>query len=237
MFRSLMSENLKGKSRNYLPICFFLFIACCILLNSPFVIAASWDPEAVLKTYLKNNYPWAEIELKDLTFNAELPAEEPEKIVIEKGPPAKTVFRLEFRNGKKLTVSAYVKASDWVVKSRRSFRKDHCFKEDDLFLTRMDVTKIPQGATKDIKLVVGKSLRHSIISNTPVLDTMINETPQIKKGWRVTLLAESPGFSITTTGEIRENGFIGKYVKVMNLSSKKILKGLLIDENTVKVDF
>jgi flagella basal body P-ring formation protein FlgA len=53
----------------------------------------------------------------------------------------------------------------------------------------------------------------------------------------VTLLAVSASFSITTYGELKSDSAVGGHVKVLNLQSKKIVSGLLIDENTVKVDF
>jgi flagella basal body P-ring formation protein FlgA len=53
----------------------------------------------------------------------------------------------------------------------------------------------------------------------------------------VTLVAESGGVRISTMGETRENAYIEDAVKVTNLSSKKTVTGILIDENTVRVAF
>jgi flagella basal body P-ring formation protein FlgA len=46
---------------------------------------------------------------------------------------------------------------------------------------------------------------------------------------------ESGNFKITAPGEIKANSSVGRAVKAVNLASKKIVTGLLIDENTVKV--
>jgi hypothetical protein len=36
---------------------------------------------------------------------------------------------------------------------------------------------------------------------------------------------------------MREGNYVGSYVKTVNLASKKILRGLLLDENTVRIEF
>lgn len=51
------------------------------------------------------------------------------------------------------------------------------------------------------------------------------------------IIAESPSFVITTTGELRENGYVGSPARALNLASRKTVKGILIDENRLKVEF
>jgi len=38
-------------------------------------------------------------------------------------------------------------------------------------------------------------------------------------------------------GEIDHDAAVGEHVKVLNLSSKKLVTGLLVDENAVRVEF
>ena len=216
--------------------------ALCSLLFAlflmPSAMAASQNIEDTLKIYLKNNFPWAKIEIRDLICGTEIPEGPPEKIFVEKGPPSRTVFWLEFKNGKKITVTANVKAFDWIVLSRRALRKGYCLQRDDVYVTLMDVTRIPGNAINDTAKVTGRVLTRSIIANMPIVDNMIMmETIMVKRGQPVVILAESPVFNITTKGEIKENSYVGGFVKVINLTSKRLITGLLIDENTVKVEF
>jgi len=71
----------------------------------------------------------------------------------------------------------------------------------------------------------------------PIVDSMVSDKTLVKRGQRVVLVVESPDFNITAVGEIKENAYVGSYVKAMNLTSKKVITGLLIDENTVEVEF
>jgi len=71
----------------------------------------------------------------------------------------------------------------------------------------------------------------------PLIDVMVKDRTLVKKGQTVFLIVESPKFTIRTTGEIRANAYVGSQAKVINPASKKIISGVLIDENTVKVEF
>lgn len=202
-------------------------------------VTAIWagNIEETIKSYLKEHYPWAEIEIKDLSFDGNIPQGEIRRIYIDKRPPGRSLFTIQYANGEKLLVTANIKAFDWVVMSRRSQGRGYVLSEDDLYRALMDITKIPRGAIKEIDEATGKALRRSIISNLPLTREMLAEGTVVKKGSKVMIIAESPSFVITTTGELRENGYVGSPARALNLASRKTVKGILIDENTLKVEF
>lgn len=195
------------------------------------------DMEDILKSYLKDNYPWSDVRIGELKFSPVMPGGTPDKISVEKGPPGKTVFLLEFKDGSRITASGNVKAYEQVIMSRRPLKKGDAIESDDIYVTLLDVTRIPKGAIKGNEDITGKQLSHSIVANMPMVNGMINEGQSVKKGRRVLIFVQSPGFSIKTVGELKERGSVGSYVKAVNLSSKKIVTGLLTDENTVRVEF
>jgi len=57
----------------------------------------------------------------------------------------------------------------------------------------------------------------------------------VKRGQMVELIIGNEGFSISASGKTKEKGYVGKPVRAVNLSSKKVVTGVLIDESTVKV--
>ncbi len=209
----------------------------CVLLFSSPAMTVSEGPADILKTYLMDNYPWAEIEITDMRAGRDIPEEAPEKIKVVKGPLGNAVFSLEYRNNKKITVQASVKAFDWVVKSKRPFRKEHFLQKDDIYLSMMDITRMPKNAVGDPEAVIGKLLARSVIANMPIVEGMIEKSQKIKRGQKVILLVESRGLSISALGKTKERGYVGRPVKAINMSSKKEVIGVLIDENTVKVRY
>jgi len=138
----------KSKRMSLFNPLLFLVAVHCLLFNMT-AIAYSIDVEEVLRTYLKDNYPWAEIEIKDIVSDNDAPEEVPERITIEKGPPGKTIFWLHYKDGRRITVTAQVKAFDYVVKSRRALMKGHKLQENDVYVTIMDINRIPKGCYKE----------------------------------------------------------------------------------------
>jgi flagella basal body P-ring formation protein FlgA len=199
-------------------------------------MATSWNPEDVLRSYLINNYPWEEIEISDVQVKGEIGNEAPEKIIVEKGPVGRAVFSFVFRNNKKITVRAKVRAFAWVVKSKRPFKKNYVIRDEDIYFAKMDIRKMPNGSVKDPKEISGKSLKRSIIANIPIVEGMVEMYQFVKRGKRVVLLINHGGLNITAAGKTREKGYVGKPVRAINLSSKKEIIGVLIDEKTVKVE-
>lgn len=222
----------KRGSGSFSVICFVFFLFYYLT-----AVYGTENIEETLKSYLKENYPWAEIEIKDLSFNDQIPQGEVSQIYIDKRPPGRSLFTIQYKNGEKLLVTANIKAFDWVVMSRRPQGKGYVLNEDDLYKTLMDVAKIPRAAIREVDEALGKTLRRSVMANSPLTKEMLAEGVAVKKGSKVMIIAESPSFVITTTGELRENGYVGSHVKAFNLSSKKTIKGILIDENTLKVEF
>lgn len=212
-------------------------LGLCLALFPLFTRADSFDLEGTLMTYIKSKYPWVEVEIEDIRIDGDLPDGAPEWIAVEKSPPGKTVFGLQFKDGKEVTVTANLRAFDQVVMSRRALNKGHSLREDDLYVTMMDVTRIPKGAIGDHRRVIGRPLTRSVIANTPIVDYMVEDKTRLKKGRKVVLLTKSPRLTVTVVGELKEDGYVGDYVKAINLSSKKTITGMLIDENTVRVEY
>jgi len=207
-----------------------------LMLPSP-AGAASRDLEVILKKHLKEHYPWADVEVSGLKLSNEAPDDTPTAITVEKTPPGRTVFHLEYRGNRGITATAAVKAFDRIIMSRGAFRKGYTLARDDVYSTLMDITRVPKGAVRNEELVIGKPLMCSIIANAPLTDTMVSDGPMVKRGRKIMLLAAGSGITIKAPGEIKQDAVVGDYVRAMNLLSKQIITGLLVDVNTVRVEF
>ncbi len=213
-----------------------LLLTAYCLLPSPQAIAGAWNPESALSVYLRSNYPWEDIEVNNVRVTGKLPGKAPWKIDIRKGPIGKAVFSFIYRQNKMVIVKADVKAFDGVVKSRRPFRKGHVITGSDIYVAKMDIRKMPNSSIRNAETVLGKSLRRSIAANIPIVEDMIEKARVVKRGKRVVLLIRHRGLNITAAGKTREKGYVGMPVKAINLSSKKEITGVLVDENTVRLE-
>ena len=218
--------------------CIAAFV-CCLssVLWAPPSYSSSWDPADVLKSYIMEHYPWSRVEISDVRLNHEAPPDSPVGITIDKNPPGKTTFSLAFQKSGSVSGSATVKAYDRVVMSRGPFNKGYTLKQDDVYTTQMETGRIPKGAIRDEDLLINRQLARSLVPNMPITDAMVSLAPVVKRGRKIMLLAGADGFAIKTIGELKHDATIGDYVKAINLASKKVVSGVLVDENTVRVEF
>jgi flagella basal body P-ring formation protein FlgA len=61
--------------------------------------------------------------------------------------------------------------------------------------------------------------------------------PAIEKGAVIKLVAQKNRLSIITLGISKEDGYPGKHVTVQNLTSGKLVRGLVTADGTVEVVF
>jgi flagella basal body P-ring formation protein FlgA len=232
-------DSIKVINRADIKYCRKLGVVCftsmlLVLLGFISLSAAALSVDDIIKAYLLDNYPWENIEIGNIRIMGELGDKEPERIVLEKGPIGKAVFSF-YTSDKRVIVKANVKAYDWIVKSKRPFSKGHVLGEDDLYVEKIEIDKMPRSAVKNPDKLIGKSLKRSIAANLPVVENMVEKYQVVKRGQMVVLIIGNEGFNISVSGKTKEKGYVGKPVRAINLSSKKIVTGVLIDENTVKV--
>ena len=211
-----------------------LFTVCCLLSTA--VMAVSWDPEEVLRQYLADNYPWARIEISGVKILGAIPDKAPNLIIVEKGPIGNGVFAFVFDDNRKVVIKADVRAFDNVVKSKRPFKKGYVLGNEDIYLSEMDINKMPKSSVQDPEEIIGKPLRISVMANITLTENVVEKSQVVDKGKQVVLLFNARGFNISAAGETREKGYVGTAVKAINVSSKKEVRGVLIDERTVKVE-
>ncbi len=233
--KNIMRNPEKPAKRRIFLFSLLSFLFSLFSFSAP--VQASWNPEAVLRSYLGSQFPWAAVDISDLEVSAALPDDAPRSIVVEKSPPGRSVFRFEFRNGGSLRATAYVKTFDRVIMTRSACPRGYELKRDDVYETLMESSRLPRGAIRSLDRVVGKPLLRSVTANTPLTAIMVSETALIKRGRKVMIAIEKPGFVIRAAGQLSQDAAVGDMVKALNVQSKKIVTGMLVDENTVRVEF
>ena len=216
-------------------------LSCYAVISSfiftPSVMAAaSWVHEEALLSFLSDNYSWEDIEISGIMISGKSYNEKPENIIVERGPIGKAVFSFIYANGSKTIVRANIRAFENIVLSKRPYRKGHVISLDDIYLSKIDIRKMPKSSVRNPDKIIGKSLKRSISANIPLVENMIEMSKVVKRGKNVVLMIHHNGLNITARGMTKEKGQVGMPVKAINISSKKIVTGILIDENTVKVE-
>lgn len=208
----------------------FIFIVIVALSS----IAHAIEIKEFIGSFIRTNYPWSDIEITGVKVYGKLPDQVPDEIAVERGPLGKAVFALRYGE-KVIRVRANVSAYENVIKSKRPFRKNHIIQEGDIYLERIDVRRMPGGAIEDPLVVLGKPLKRSITANVIITEDMIQNSRIVKRGRPVTLIVRYKGMTVTAQGKLKEKAYVGSVVKAINLSSRREVTGVLIDENTIEV--
>lgn len=210
-----------------------------ILMSAPAqaLVPGTDNIEAAIASFVKERYNWPEVEVA-IRQGAPLPDEQIVEVEMLSGTlPGNATFSFRLGSERRIRVTAFVMAYERVVLPKRSLPKGHVLRARDLYHAMMDAARIPAGALSDPQEAIGKTLSRPMLPGMPITHDAVAPVRIVKNGTRVSLLFESPLFAIRTTGVLKQSVVVGRQVKVMNISSKKIVTGLLLDEETVKVGF
>ena len=108
---------------------------------------------------------------------------------------------------------------------------------DDLVIKRMETTKLAGLTFDNAEELAGKRAIRSIQPNIPITAEMIDNPPLIKKGDFIKVSVQSGNLHIVTKGVAKEDGYVGKVIRIKNTDSNKELYGKVEDSTTVKIIF
>jgi flagella basal body P-ring formation protein FlgA len=138
---------------------------------------------------------------------------------------------------KRITVPAYIEVQQSVVLAAKPLGRNQPIANSDIKIKKMNLTRVPANAVLSADQVIGQRANRSIAVNTILRMDQIDMPPLVRRGDLVQVLAESKVFKITTQAVAKENGAMGDRIRLMNLRSKKDLYGVVLDAQTVKVEF
>lgn len=118
---------------------------------------------------------------------------------------------------------------------KRQVRAGDIIKEADVEIRDYALSRTRSDTIGDIASLVGKSPSRAISPNRPIREQEIAQPVLVKKNGIVQMRYSSPGVEITVSGQATEEGSRGSVISVKNLGSKKIVRAVVEDENTVSI--
>jgi flagella basal body P-ring formation protein FlgA len=189
--------------------------------------------EAIIAEYLesqKANLPEAEVRFlpQSLPLPFVLPTGELDHEVIPANPAIigsarmAIIFRVDGRVVKNISLLGQLEALAQVVVSTKALAKGTILHPDQLTTVTMDLTGL-NGASSQPAALFGKRLTRSLRSGSPVLATMIEELPLVRRGEPVRIVLSAGPMQLTALGLAHSDGRPGEVIRVQNSSSNKIL--------------
>lgn len=148
-----------------------------------------------------------------------------------------TTVGVRCTGGNPWTLYVPVKASlfDNVVVAARPLTRDSILGADDMKLERRDLAQLHTGYFTDAAELTGMKITRSVAMNATLTTTQVREPLAVKRGQRVNLIAAKGGIEVRMNGEAMADGAAGDRIKVRNLSSKRVIDGIVESGSTIQV--
>jgi flagella basal body P-ring formation protein FlgA len=124
-----------------------------------------------------------------------------------------------------------------IVVAQRFLRRGETITESDVITKSVALDDQSGAAAVSFASVVGKKVRKEIRPGQAIRAEYLHESPVIKRGDVVMVVAESKLLRVTTQGRAKEDGRPGDSIRVMNLASKKEITGLVEGPALIKVAY
>ncbi len=131
----------------------------------------------------------------------------------------------------------YIETRIPVVVITRPVSDKSILTEKDLKIETISVSRIPQDVIFDKAIAIGKQVRMSLKPGTILRFSHLEKPVIIKRNQEIYIVARGRNFIVRAKGIALQNGKKGEFIKVKNLSSKKILQAKVISEKEVEVNF
>jgi len=138
---------------------------------------------------------------------------------------------------KRIGVNTRVMVSQKVVKTTRQIKRGEIFTTDNIHLETIKTERFLGNTIKSLEDALGYEAVNYLQNGRSLLRRSMKKPALGSKGEKIMILAEKNGLKITTPGILKEDGYKNAMVQVLNIESKKIIYGRLVDANTVKVSF
>ena len=124
-----------------------------------------------------------------------------------------------------------------VVKTTRQIKRGEIFTKDNIHLETIKSERLLENTIKKLEDALGYEAVNYLPSGKRLNHRSMKKPALGSKGEKIMILAEKNGTKITTPGILKEDGYENAMVQVLNIESKKLIYGRLVDANTVKVSF
>ena len=235
---------------------FFIFIIC-LCQSISFEMRVNASENQIVKTeeieksamdYLLKTLPWDKKSLeinvyyqgKDIT----LPPGKKELIYKIMGSsqragriPMYLEIRINDQFQKRIQFNTKVLVSQKVIKTIRAVRRGEILSKDEIRAETIKTERPSKNAITNMDYALGYEASRSLSIGQILVPNFIKRPALGNRGDKILITAQKGGMIITTAGILKEDGYKDAMVRVLNIESKKIIYGRLVDSNTVKVNF
>lgn len=137
----------------------------------------------------------------------------------------------------KVPVFFNVRVYEDIVTSNGKINGNDILTVKNLAIRRMETTKLTGSLFYHIEDLAGKRALRPILPNTPIIAEIVDNPPVVKKGDFVKIFIQTDSLHVVTKGVAKEDGCLGKVIRIKSIDSNKELYGTVEDSTSVKIIF
>ncbi len=189
--------------------------------------------ETIIAEYIKknkNNLPEAEIRFvpSALPLPFMLPTGDLSHEVIPSNPDILSssrfsiIFRIDGNVVKNMSVRGTIEALAHVVVSVGPLKKVDIIQPRHLTTAMMDISSLDNPGV-ELDDFIGKKMTRSLRAGSPVLLSVVEALPIVRRGERVKIVINSGALHVTAAGLAHSDGSMHEMIRVQNINSNKII--------------
>ena len=132
-------------------------------------------------------------------------------------------------------ISARIDVFGPVLVTRQPLTRATLVHADDLELVERNLSDLPYGYYTDSERLAGMLTKRTIAAATVITPQMVQAPKLIKRGERVTVVAETGPLKIRTVGKALSDGRSGDLVRIQSEGSNKVVNAIVVSQGVVKV--
>ena len=202
--------------------------------------------KAALEKYLAANEPYQSGRFELVSLNiAQPPVLAPGPVAFRFQPQASSnplnvtghfIFNQNNRDVGRSRVTAQVDLHLPVLVAARALPRGRELAAEDISLTFLPYN-LARGALSDPDQVLGATLKTALAVGAPLRERALGRSLLVRNGDIVILVARQGNLNVTTTGEAKADGALGDTITIMNMNSKKNVRGRIVGPGRVEVVF
>lgn len=134
-----------------------------------------------------------------------------------------------------LYVQAHITAYTEVLIANRTIRRGEHLTTADFTLEKRDLSLLPKNYLTLPEHAEGLVAKRPVQRGSVLIANVLEAPRLVHRGQTISLLAIRNGIQVRMKGKSLNDGISGQRVRVKNLSSNRIIEGIVIDEGTVRV--
>jgi flagellar basal body P-ring formation protein FlgA len=134
-----------------------------------------------------------------------------------------------------LYVPVKVKVFRPVVIASQPLAANQIITKSDIRVVSLDIGSFNQGYIKNPEHIIGQQLKYRLSMGTVINPNSLKQQKIIKRGELISLVAIAGKMEVRMSGKALSDGTLGQRVRVKNLSSKRVVEGVVDGPGVIKI--